>query len=271
MPLGELIRYFNAAVSDGDSTLYDQGGYIAAWHDGLHLGSLFEPIVDLRNERIVGHQASLAARHDDGRTVSEEDAYARSATPATIVPFDRLVRTLHTLNFLAQSRHAGGFLLLPVHARHLRAVNSQHGLVFEAILKRCGLAPEDIVLELDHCQLAGCAHLAAALDSYRQRGYRLALCGIERPFAAMQALQLAPDIIRLPDGATDESVALLRQGRATLLQSGIASRRQYESARNATVELGQGALFGEPQADCRATHSSNRVAYNSQLSIGASR
>lgn len=269
MPLSELIRYFNGAA--GDSTLYERQGRVAAWHEGLHLGSLFEPIVDLRNERIVGHQASLAVRLDDGRTVSEADAYARSATPVTIVPFDRLVRTLHTLNFLSQQRHAGGYLLLPVHARHLRAVHSQHGLVFEAVLKRCGLAPEDIVLELDHCELVGCAHLAAALDSYRQRGYRLALCGIDSPHAAMQALQLAPDVIRLPVGTAEETIALLRQGRVTLLQSGIASGAQYESARAVAVELGTGALFGGPQAVCRATHGNRGVAYNSQLSIGASK
>lgn len=269
MPLGELIRYFNATFGSGDSTLYDEGGRIAAWHDGMRLGSLFAPIVDLRNERIVGHQASLAARLDDGSAVSEEDAYARSATPEAIVPFDRLVRTLHALNFLSQSRHAGGFLLVPVHARHLRAVSSQHGLIFEAILKRCGLAPEDIILELDHCESAGCAHLAEALGSYRQRGYRLALCGIGSPLVAMQALQLAPDVIRLPAGTAEETIALLRQGRVTLLQSGIASVAQYESARAAAVELGEGALFGEPQAACRATHGRQGVAYNSHLSIGA--
>jgi hypothetical protein len=39
MPLGELIRYFNATVGSGDSTLYDEGGRIAAWHDGMRLGS----------------------------------------------------------------------------------------------------------------------------------------------------------------------------------------------------------------------------------------
>ena len=267
MPLSELIRYFNGA--SGDSMLYEQKGRVVAWHDGLHLGSLFEPIVDLRDERIVGHQASLAARLDDGRTVSDEDAYARSATPVTIVPFDRLVRTLHTLNFLSQRRHAGGFLLLPVHSRHLRAVHSQHGLVFEAVLKRCGLAPGDIILELDHRELAGCAHLAEALDSYRQRGYRLALCGVDGPHAAMQALQLAPDVIRLPVGAADEIITLLRHGRVSLLLSGIATGAQCESARAAAVEMGKGAMFGEPQADCRATHSSHGVAYNSLSPTGA--
>jgi EAL domain-containing protein (putative c-di-GMP-specific phosphodiesterase class I) len=85
----------------------------------------------------------------------------------------------------------------------------------------------------------------------------------------MQALQLAPDVIRLPAGTAEETIALLHHGRVTLLQSGIASVAQYESARAAAVELGEGALFGQPQAACRATHGGQGVAYNSQLSIGA--
>ncbi len=34
MPLDELVRYFNATLGSGDSSLYDEGGRIAAWHDG---------------------------------------------------------------------------------------------------------------------------------------------------------------------------------------------------------------------------------------------
>jgi hypothetical protein len=85
----------------------------------------------------------------------------------------------------------------------------------------------------------------------------------------MQALQLAPDVIRLPAGTAEETIALLRQGRVTVLQSEIASVAQYESARAAAVKLGKGAFFGEPQAACRATHGRQGVAYNSHLSIGA--
>ena len=140
MPLTDLVRYFNAADSAEDSMLYLDGERAAAWHKGLRLGSLFQPIVDLRQERVVGHQATLSARREDGSPVSSEEAYALCETAESVIHFDRLSRTLHALNFLAQQRHAGGYLQLAVHPRHLQAVQSQHGLVYEAILKRCGLA-----------------------------------------------------------------------------------------------------------------------------------
>ncbi len=64
---------------------------------------------------------------------------------------------------------------------------------------------------------------------------------------------------------------LIGPARVTVLQSGIASAPQSESARAAAVEPGKGALFGDRQANCRATHGKQRVAYNSHISIGASK
>ena len=45
MPLTDLVRYFNAADNAEDSMLYLDGERAAAWHRGLRLGSLFQPIV----------------------------------------------------------------------------------------------------------------------------------------------------------------------------------------------------------------------------------
>jgi EAL domain-containing protein (putative c-di-GMP-specific phosphodiesterase class I) len=93
---------------------------------GLRLGSLFQPIVDLRHQRVVGHQAILHARREDGTAVSPAEAYARCETPASVVHVDRLCHTLHALNFLAQ-QHTGGYLQLSVHPRHLLAVQTSTG------------------------------------------------------------------------------------------------------------------------------------------------
>jgi hypothetical protein len=64
MPLTDLIRYFNAADTSGDSTLYLDGKRAEAWHGGLHLGSLFQPIVDLRRSgsSAIRRGSSPAAR-----------------------------------------------------------------------------------------------------------------------------------------------------------------------------------------------------------------
>lgn len=103
MPLTDLIRYFNVADHTEDSSLYQDGKRAAAWHLGLRLGSLFQPIVDLRDQRVVGHQAILHARREDGTVVSPAEAYALCETPESVVYFDRLCRTLHALNFWPSS------------------------------------------------------------------------------------------------------------------------------------------------------------------------
>ena len=261
MPVAELIRYFNAADTAGDSTLYVADQRVEAWHAGLRLGSLFQPIVDLRSERIVGHQASLAARHENGTPASGQAAYAHCESPAAVVHFDRLCRTLHALNFLTQRRHAGGYLQLPVHTRHLQAVPNQHGLVYEAILKRCGLAPQDIVLQVDASALASEPdQLQRALANYRQRGYRLAVLG-DSP-----GRDLRPDIIQYPSPPAAGEIPPGVLSEIIEIDNGAA----YLAARQAGAALGQGQLFGTAQADCRPTHDPRRVAYNSPILFGES-
>lgn len=272
MPLTDLIRYFNAADSAEDSMLYLDGERAAAWHKGLRLGSLFQPIVDLQQQRVIGHQAILSARREDGSPVSSEEAYDLCDTAESLVHFDRLNRTLHALNFLAQQRSTGGYLQLAVHPRHLRAVQNQHGLVYEAILKRCGLAPADIVLDINTEQIGDHASLRQALSNYQQRGYRLAL-GALGVFSSLPELagllSLQPSVLKLRPEESREALELARKAGIAAEWSGIETAQDFALARAAGVSLGQGSFFGRPQADCQPTHSDRRVAYNSASSFGA--
>lgn len=265
MPLTDLVRYFNAADQAAGGTLYLEEGRAAAWHRGLRLGSLFSPIVDLHSERIVGHLASLQARREDGSPVTAAEAYGECETDEAIVHFDRLCRTLHALNFLAQQAHAGGYLQLPVHSRHLAAVPSQHGLVYEAILKRCGLAPEDIVLEIDAPQPGCLPALTHALRSYRQRGYRLAFAAGDD---VDSLVDFSPAILKLPVTAAPGRVRQARAAGLLVQIEGIASATAYAAARAAGNDLASGCLFGAPQRRCQATHDNRRVTYNSPSPFG---
>lgn len=246
MPLTDLIRYFNSTELAGDSTLYSEGEGAAAWHDGLHLRSLFQPIVDLHSGQVVGHQAFLAATGQEGVPLSSEAAYATCATDESVVHFDRLCRTLHALNFLAQRRRTGGYLQLSVHPRHLLAIPSKHGLVFEAVLKRCGLAPDDLVLELASGRILDDRRLADAVHNYRQRGYRIAIAGNDQ-----HPELFAPDIIKLAQHSPGE---FGRARPARIHIDGIAEEQALQQARQMGADLGQGALFGEARAACVSTH-----------------
>ncbi len=257
MPLSELIRYFNAADQAGEASLYAREGRVEAWVPGFRLASRFRPVVDVRREAIVGHQAVLAVRGEAGQAADGAALFALCETEQSVVHFDRLCRTLHALNFLAQRQSVGGYLQLPVHPRHLLAVPNQHGLVYEAILKRCGLAPDDIVLELDVPNLPPDAHFTHALAAYRERGYRLALRVPEAcadPGAAWAAvLALRPDRLRVAPTAGAWQAAA-RDGEIPLERDGIESGADWLRACADGIDFALGPLFGEAHADCRPTH-----------------
>lgn len=263
MRLTDLIRYFNAADSSGDSTMYLKGQRVEAWHRGLLLSSLFQPIVDLHEERIVGHMATLSAQQEDETPVGSEVAYASCDSAGALIYFDRLCRTLHALNLLAQRHTVGGYLQLAIDPRYLLAVPSQHGLVYEAILKRCGLAPADIVLEFSASQLGSDGRLAAAVENYRRRGYRLALRDPELSRDVAAVIAFKPEIVRFSGPPNESVLASFRQAGIALELSGIATGDDFASAKAASFDLGMGNLFGAAQSDGRPTHSKRVVAYNS--------
>lgn len=269
MPLGDLIRNFNSHGDQGDSILFADGTRVAAWHQGLRLGSWFQPIIDPVRNTVVGHEAFLYAGTIDRQPLATEDAFALAGDPDSVVRFDRLCRTLHALNFLAQRRHAGGYLYLNVHPRHLLAVPCQHGLIFEAILKRCGLGPEDTVLELDAARVNDDARLLEAITAYRQRGYRIALDRFGRETCDCTRLEvLRPDIVKLhrelpalavgqDREASDDYPRLVAAAHAIgaiAVAQGIETPAELEYVRAAGADLVQGFLLGVPQPDCVATH-----------------
>lgn len=260
MPLTDLVRYFNSDERQGDSTLYLVEGRVAAWHDGLRLGSLFQPVHDLNSGRIAGHRAVLAVQADDGSVLDAAAAYARCRDDTAVVRFDRLCRTVHALNFLGQQRHAGGHVQLDVHPRHLLAVQGQHGLVFEAILKRCGLGPEDIVLAVEVPPAVDRARLARALDNYRQRGYRLALSGLPADIQAAALAEWRPDLLQAPAVADSRLGEVARQAGVRLQWLDVADATDEARARAAGVDLATGDFYGGLQVDCLPTHADRRVA-----------
>lgn len=268
MPVEDLIRYFNAADTSSDSTLYVAGDRVEAWHGGLHLGSLFQPIADLRSACVLGHQASLTVRRTDGAYLSPETLFDSCADGPAVVYLDRLCRTLHALNFLAQHRSTGGYLQVAVHPRHLHAVSNQHGLVYEAILKRCGLGPADIVLDIDADASELGSHGAHALASYRLRGYRLALHGPEQALALPAVLALRPDILRIA-AADPSACATVPRSAMRIEIAGIDDGEALGNALSNGADLGTGRLFGEPSTACRATHTGARNPYNPPSSYGA--
>lgn len=222
MPLTDFVRYLNAQhplpASGLRSTtpFVSEDGRVSVHFANLRLESAYAPIVDTATGEARGHAAELRAVGLRTRQPLAADAvFVLPSDDEEFVYLDRLVRTLHALNYLTYlNRHSRGKLLLKVHPRHVASVAADHGLAFEEILRACGLLPEQITLELEIGGIAesseageaggkeAAAHLVRAVANYKSRGYGIAVGRfgrraelLEREFGLLR--EIRPDIVKL--------------------------------------------------------------------------
>ena len=183
MPLTDFVRYLNAQLPFSHAGLNIASPFVATRDGvqvdfgGLRLTSSFTPIVDRTNGETRGHAAILRSVDRKTRRHIASDTIFTLPTNATDFIFlDRLVRTLHTLNYLIYgARQSDGLLLLKVHPQHVASVHAGHGLAFEEILRGCGLLPKQITLELELDGQNDHAHFRQAVGNYQARGYGIAI------------------------------------------------------------------------------------------------
>lgn len=211
MPLSDFVRYLNAqlpfspAGRRSATPFVSENGRVFVYFDRVRLESYFSPIVDTANGDLRGHAARLEATGKDGRQVLEPAVvFALPKDDEEFIFLDRLVRTLHTLNYLVyRDRSAQGLLVLKVHPRHVASVTADHGLAFEEVLRACGLLPEQITLQIEIDGRANSAHLHRAISNYRSRGYGI-------------AISLSGQRVIRGDGGSD--LALLREIRPAIIK-----------------------------------------------------
>jgi EAL domain-containing protein (putative c-di-GMP-specific phosphodiesterase class I) len=249
MPLSDLIRTLNVpsgslpghyARSGLDQPFVAVDGRVFLPYANLRLESHFLPIAETRSGKTHGHAASLQVFGLSNRQpIAPEAVFVLPTDDAEFVYLDRLVRTLHALNYLTRPNR--GNLLLQVHARHVMSVPADHGLALEEILRPCGLLPEQITLEIDIAGVEDLAHLIRAVASYRSRGYGIAISHFGRrqiDFGILRELQ--PDIVKLDSLLVSSTrplkpvIEALHELPAQVLIEGIdtAAMRKGASARN---------------------------------------
>lgn len=211
MPLSEFVRYLNAQQAQPGSGLPSTTPFVA--EDGrvsvhfakLRLESCFSPIVSLADGEVYGHAAGLRVfGRNNHRLLAPDAIFVLAGDDAQFVYLDRLVRTLHTLNYLTyRQRRTRGTLLLRVHPRHVASTPAGHGLAFEEVLRSCGLLPEQITLEIEidggdgGDGADGREHLLRAVDNYKQRGYAVAVGRFGRRASDFDLLrEVAPAIVK---------------------------------------------------------------------------
>lgn len=207
---------------------------------GIQLASVFQPIIDPSGQ-VVAEEALLRSK-SYGLQIPPLSVFRIAAAHGQLVAFDRLVRTLHLLNYLAYPRQHER-LFLNVHPRLLGEV-SKHGIVFEEILSSVHWSPQHITLEFleDDVASGDFINLRQAVSNYRQRGYGIAIddFGGEQLSRLDSIWELKPDVVKLERHLLLKSessarirkslvhlVEMLHQLEAKVVMEGIETQAQH--------------------------------------------
>jgi predicted signal transduction protein with EAL and GGDEF domain len=224
---------------------------------------VYQPVVELETNRIVGFEALLRWHHPELGTVMPDKFIPIAEANGMIVPMGRWV--LQTACQTAagwRDRHPGQLTMaVNLSARQLASSELFHHV--QHALHRAGIEPSALVLEMTETALIQDAPLAAArLHQLRTLGVRLAIDDFGTGYSSLSYLRQFPvDILKIDrsfiDTITDREKipaivrGLLDLGRTLQLETvaeGIESDAQLGQLRDEHCELGQGYLFARPCA-----------------------
>ncbi|MES2825147.1 MAG: hypothetical protein V4732_16205 [Pseudomonadota bacterium] len=212
MPLTELMNYFNDQLQTQSHTEFlpkigffkSNNAYMARFGN-LILGSKFHQIHYTDEDELFAHESELLVRSAAGNPLNIDNIFNSLDSTGQIIQLDRLVRTLHSLNYLQQidmqkNEGSKGLLALPVQPRHIISVVDDHGKAFENILSDCGLGPERVLLHTRLVDDATLKHFHKALSNYRQRDYKIGISLMQpQDLNLLEKFDFEPDVIFVKD------------------------------------------------------------------------
>jgi EAL domain-containing protein (putative c-di-GMP-specific phosphodiesterase class I)/FixJ family two-component response regulator len=217
--------------------------------DGAKLSMVFQPIVDLETEVVVGFEALARFPFAPDRPT---EAWFTEAAAVGLRRELELAAVAAALEALPEA---------PVEP-YLSVNAMPDTLASEGLAELLAAAPaERLVLEItEHAPVRDYEALNAAMQRMRGRGIRLAVDDAGSGFASLRhILQLAPDIIKIDIALTrnvykDPARRALAAGLisfanelgATIVAEGIQSRQELDALRNLGVRYGQGFYLGRP-------------------------
>ncbi len=217
--------------------------------DNGRMMMVFQPIVDLDTELVVGFEA--LARFPSAPERPTETWF----TEAAAVGLRQELELAAVEAALAILPEAPGEPYLSVNA-------TPDTLSSAGLAELLASAPADrLVLEItEHAPVHDYEALNAAMQRMRGRGIRLAVDDAGSGFASLRhILQLAPDIIKIDNALTrnvykDPARRALAAGLisfaaelgATIVAEGIQTRQELETLRELGVRYGQGFYLGRP-------------------------
>ncbi|MCW2608393.1 MAG: hypothetical protein JWO60_3086 [Frankiales bacterium] len=220
----------------------------------------YQPLVDLPSRRIVGLEALMRVRDDDGGLL-QPAAFLDVAAESGLLPsMDDAVLERAARAAVAWRDELGCDLEMAVNVCAAQ-VTSELPAKVDRVLRESGLPAERLVLELTEQALVTSAAAAGlALQRLADRGVRLAIDDFGTGWASLTYLRRFPiGIVKidrtfvagLPDEKDDHVIVdavidLARRLGLSCVAEGVETERQYEALRVMDPPLAQGYLFSRP-------------------------
>lgn len=221
----------------------------------------FQPIVDMKNNKIYGYETLARGVKEDGSLMYPDVLFTKSKRNDYNFKLDRLCResALKTaatkkvhqkvfINFIPTSIYDPEFCLNST-------VKWANQLEFD---------PSQIVFEVIETELVkDQKHLKKILEYYRSKGFKIALDDVGEGYSSLNMLiELKPDIIKIDRNIIDgintnelkQSVykalyTLAKEHKITVLAEGVETKEELETVKAIGVDLVQGYYFARPTAE----------------------
>jgi EAL domain-containing protein (putative c-di-GMP-specific phosphodiesterase class I) len=212
------------------------------------LTMVFQPIYDLRDGRLLGHEA--LARFSGGRRPDECIAEAHDVGLGVELEFLALTEAVRTFDATT------GYLAVNLSPAALRSAALQRFVAHSRHADR-------LVLELtEHAVIEDYESIVDVIAQFRLHGTKVAVDDAGAGFASMRHItDLRPDIVKLDRSIIDNvdgdaaryalvgSLVTFATGiGATVVAEGIERQQELEACRALGVHSGQGYLLGRPAA-----------------------
>lgn len=223
-----------------------------------NVAALFQPIVQLNEQRILGYEA-LIRGPSDSPLHSPAMLFDAAARCGQLDELDYLCREACLCRFGKQSLRGKIFINVNPDSLlgSLHVWNKTH-----ALLEQAGLAPDRIVIELTEQQpFQDYNVLREAIIDYQQKGFQIAIDDLGAGYAGLRVWsELRPDYVKIDrhfieaiheDAVKQEFVHsildIARGLNCRVIAEGIETHAEYQTVRRLGITLGQGYFFARPQ------------------------
>lgn len=223
-----------------------------------NIRSVYQPIVSLQDAAVLGYEA-LTRGPEESLFHSPMELFGFAEATGELYALDRLAREKAIEGCGGLGKDQRVFINIPAQVIH--DPQFAPGATLE-ILRRCGIQPRNVVLELtERSSIEDFATAKLLLQHYRNQGYQIAIDDAGAGYSSLQAIaELKPDFIKVDRSLIENIhldkmketlleifVSFARKMSIRIIAEGIECWEELQKLRQLGVHYGQGYLLGYPK------------------------